>query len=54
MTPFEDSFAGNSPVQIGDKAPDFALRTLDGQPIFLSDTVRKGNNALLVFLRHLG
>ncbi len=41
-------------VQTGDRAPDFALQTLDGQPFALSDTGCKGHNVLLVFLRHLG
>ena len=54
MTPFKGSSAGNSLAQTGDKAPGFALQTLDGQPFSLSDTVRKGRNVLLVFLRHLG
>jgi len=38
----------------GHVAPDFALHTVDGQPISLSHTLRGGHNALLVFLRHLG
>lgn len=44
----------NTMLQPGDKAPDFILNTLDGQPISLSDTLRSGHNVLLVFLRHLG
>ncbi|MGB5932413.1 MAG: hypothetical protein WBH57_05040 [Anaerolineae bacterium] len=36
-----------------DIAPDFTLDTVDGEPIALSDTLRSGRNALLVFLRHL-
>ena len=38
----------------GDVAPDFTLRTVDGQFVSLSETLRDGRNALLVFLRHLG
>ena len=54
MTPTKDSSTSNSLVQTGDKAPDFGLHTLGGQPFSLSDTLRKGRNVLLVFLRHLG
>ncbi|MFQ5859707.1 MAG: peroxiredoxin family protein [Anaerolineae bacterium] len=35
-------------------APDFTLNTVDGRPVSLSDTLRGGQNVLLVFLRHLG
>ncbi len=38
----------------GDVAPDFTLRTVDGQSVSLGDVLRDGRNALLVFLRHLG
>ncbi|MGB3903801.1 MAG: hypothetical protein WBB22_02675 [Anaerolineae bacterium] len=38
----------------GDVAPDFALHTVEGQPISLSGTLRTGRSVLLVFLRHLG
>jgi len=36
----------------GDRAPDFTLITLEGQPVALSDY--RGRPVLLVFLRHLG
>lgn len=36
----------------GDRAPDFTLTTLAGQPVALSDY--RGQPVLLVFLRHLG
>ncbi len=39
---------------VGHIAPDFALPTVDGQSVSLSDTLRAGHNVLLVFLRHLG
>lgn len=38
----------------GDAAPDFALHTVQGQPISLSDALRTGRNGLLVVLRHFG
>ena len=41
-------------LKSGDPAPDFSLRTVDGQPMSLSDVLREGHNVLLVFLRHLG
>ena len=54
MTESRHPSAGTGQVQTGDRAPDFALQTLDGQSFSLSDTVRKGHKVLLVFLRHLG
>jgi peroxiredoxin len=41
-------------VEVGDTAPDFTLADVDGQPLALSDVAARGQNALLVFLRHLG
>ncbi len=38
----------------GDAAPDFTLRTADGQTVSLSETLHSGRNVLVVFLRHLG
>ena len=54
MTPLKDSSTSHGLVQTGDKAPDLFLQTLDGRPFSLSDTLDKGRNVLLVFLRHLG
>ena len=54
MTEPGHAVAGNGPVQAGDRAPDLMLQALDGQRISLGDTLRKGRNVLLVFLRHLG
>ncbi len=34
------------------RAPEFRLKTLDGESIALSETLREGR-VLLVFLRHL-
>ena len=39
-------------LRVGDRAPDFALPTLDGEPVALGDL--RGRPVLLVFLRHLG
>jgi peroxiredoxin len=39
---------------VGDKAPDFTLKTADGEPIMLSQAPRDGHPVLLIFLRHLG
>ena len=41
-------------LQVGDRAPDAILLTLDGQPISLAETWGAGRSAVLVFLRHLG
>lgn len=40
--------------QVGQKANDILLNTVDGELFSLSEEVKKGNNVLLVFLRHLG
>ena len=36
----------------GDEAPDFALQTVDGETLSLSQF--RGRDVLLIFLRHLG
>ncbi|GAH02171.1 unnamed protein product, partial [marine sediment metagenome] len=41
-------------VNQGDPAPDIQLTDLYGKPVNLSETWNQGNNALLIFLRHLG
>ena len=41
-------------LQLHDRAPDVALLDLNSQPTPLSHMWRGGQNALLVFLRHLG
>jgi hypothetical protein len=41
-------------VPIDNLAPDVILTTVDGRPISLAETMGKGQNTLLVFLRHLG
>jgi peroxiredoxin len=38
----------------GDPAPDLMLEDLNGSKVNLSDIWGQGNNALLIFLRHLG
>ena len=38
----------------GDIAPDFTLTTAGGQILSLFEVLQSGQNALLVFLRHLG
>jgi peroxiredoxin len=39
-------------LKSGDRAPDFALTTVEGAPVTLGDY--RGQPLLLVFLRHLG
>jgi peroxiredoxin len=41
-------------IQIGDEAPDFILKSIDGQTQTLSECMRGKDSVLLVFLRHLG
>ncbi|MBI5291370.1 MAG: redoxin domain-containing protein [Chloroflexi bacterium] len=41
-------------LKTGQPAPLFTLQTIEGEQISLSDVVKSGNQALLVFLRHLG
>lgn len=41
-----------TPLNVGDRAPNFRLVGLDGRPVALSDL--RGRPVLLVFLRHLG
>jgi len=41
-------------IEAGDPAPRFALPDVDGKIVSLDDTLREGQNSLLVFLRHLG
>ncbi len=38
----------------GDAAPDFTLPDIEDRSVALSDIVRRGQNVLLIFLRHLG
>ena len=38
----------------GDKAPDFALQSVDGEPLGLYEALQKNSVVLLIFLRHLG
>lgn len=47
------SDSGKRKFQAGDFAPDFALPSVDGKTVSLSNVVREGRNVLLVFLRHL-
>lgn len=44
----------NGELETGDFAPDFTLPAVEGEPVTLSDTLRRRHNVLLVFLRHLG
>ena len=37
-----------TPLKVGDKAPDFALTTLDDQTVRLSDLTPKGRTVLIV------
>jgi thioredoxin-dependent peroxiredoxin len=50
MVVFACSFALNAaePPKVGDKAPDFALNTLDGQTVHLSNLTAKGKVVLIV------
>jgi hypothetical protein len=41
-------------AQVGDRAPNVALATLDGQPAQLANLWLAGRPVLLIFLRHLG
>ena len=41
-------------VREGDVAPDFRLKTADGEAVAVRDVVDSGRHVLLVFLRHLG
>ena len=41
-------------IRIGDGAPDFILKSVDGQTQTLSECLRDKDSVLLVFLRHLG
>ena len=41
-------------VQEGDIAPDFTLKTAEGETVSLSYFLSSGRHVLLVFLRHLG
>jgi len=38
----------------GDAAPDFTLPDVEDRSVALSDIGSRGQNVLLVFLRHLG
>jgi|MTBAKMStandDraft_1061839.scaffolds.fasta_scaffold110138_1 peroxiredoxin len=38
----------------GEKAPDFALQTVDGEPHGLYEALQNNSVVLLIFLRHLG
>jgi peroxiredoxin len=38
----------------GNPAPDFTLPDVEDRPVVLSDILRRGQNVLLIFLRHLG
>jgi peroxiredoxin len=40
--------------QVGQKAKEILLNTVEGEVFSLSEEVQKGKNVLLVFLRHLG
>lgn len=37
----------------GSQAPDFTLEQVEDPPLTLSETVQKGYNVLLIFMRHL-
>lgn len=39
---------------VGQKANDITLITVEGETFTLSEELQKGKNVLLVFLRHLG
>jgi hypothetical protein len=41
-------------LDMANPAPDFALRTVDGLSLSLSEVLRAKCSVLLVFLRHLG
>ena len=41
-------------LEVGDKAPDFNLCSVEGDPVSLAETLATGQHVLLVFLRHLG
>ena len=41
-------------LRVGDEAPDFTLLKYDDGPVTLKEILGKGENVLIVFLRHLG
>jgi len=41
-------------MKVGDKAPNFTLPAINGESVTLSDSLKSGENILLIFLRHLG
>lgn len=42
------------PLEPGATAPNFTLRTVEGQPLSLRNSQQNKPNTLLIFLRHLG
>jgi peroxiredoxin len=45
---------GENMLSVGDRAPDFALDTVEGGVLPFGDVLSKGKQALLIFLRYLG
>ncbi len=43
-----------SGLQEGDAAPDFTLPDVEDRSVALGNIVSRGQNVLLIFLRHLG
>lgn len=41
-------------MKLNSPPPNFTLTSADGEQITLSEVLKGGNHALLVFLRHLG
>lgn len=41
-------------IEPGYRAPEFTLRSADGDRVALADSLRAGHHVLLIFLRHLG
>ncbi|MBT3188979.1 MAG: redoxin domain-containing protein [Anaerolineae bacterium] len=42
------------PLKLGKIAPNFTLRSVEGEEISLSDLTQSNQKVLLIFLRHLG
>jgi peroxiredoxin len=48
VTALTQAQTNSTPLKVGDKAPDFTLKTLDDQSVRLSEVAAKGNVVLIV------